>query len=337
MNNFIKKTLLLLSLATVLFFTNIQAQQSAHTIIIDKMNYLLYLPDGYQTDTLQRWPMIVFLHGAGETGDDVEKVKLLGPPRMIDDGYKFPFIVVSPQSPQHGWRSDFIRKLVLDLQKKYRVDVDRTYLTGLSMGGFGTWHTAQTFPELFAAIVPICGGGDPHNVRSLENMPIWCFHGAKDDVVSISYSQAMVDSLKQHNHPNIKFTIYPEAGHDSWTETYNNEAVYSWMLSHKRFKYQEKPISPEELEKYTGSYSNNNNERREEYILQIITEDNKLKINWSDQYSSVYNFAGEDKFFMAPDQYDYIKFKRDENEQIIGFSIIYNRYEAYYNKKQTDN
>lgn len=112
----------------------------------------------------------------------MEKVKLLGTPRKIADGHKYPFIVVSPQSPERGWRSDFIQKLLIDLQKRYRIDVDRTYLTGLSMGGFGTWRTAQSYPKLFAAIIPICGGGDRYNVWSLENMPIWCFHGAKDDM-----------------------------------------------------------------------------------------------------------------------------------------------------------
>lgn len=327
MNTFTKRFLLFSLLFTILFSIKGQAQQTPHKIILDQMNYLLYFPDGYETDTLRTWPLMVFLHGGGETGNDVEKVKLLGPPRMINDGYKFPFIVVSPQSPELWWKPDFVRKLVLDLQKRHRIDIDRTYLTGLSMGGFGTWQTAQAYPELFAAIVPICGGGEDYNAHSLENVPIWCFHGAKDDVIPISRSQAMVDSLRKYNHPNLKFTVYPEAGHDSWTETYNNEAIYSWMLSHKRFKYKETPISPEELEEYTGTYFSKDYEGKESPSFQVIAVNNKIKVKWNEeQYSDEYSFGGNDKFFTTPDKYDHIKFSRDENKQISGFIFRYSRY-----------
>lgn len=323
-----KRSLFITILMIVIACTQIQAQQTGHKIILDQMNYLLYLPDGYESDTTKQWPMMVFLHGVGECGDDVEKVKWLGPPRKIADGHKYPFIVVSPQSPERGWKPDFIQKLVIDLQKKYRIDEDRTYLTGLSMGGFGTWRTAQSYPELFAAIIPICGGGSSYNTWSLENMPIWCFHGAKDDDVAITYSQTMIDSLKHYNHPNVNFTIYPEAGHDSWTETYNNEDVYKWMLSQKRFKYEEKPITTESLDEYIGTYVG------EEDPFQLITEDNGLKIVWNEKaFSSVYKFAGNDKFFIAPDKYEYIKFERDENNKIKGFTLIYSQFKISYNKQ----
>lgn len=328
----IKRILLSFFLFTCAHCINTQAQQTSHKIILDQMNYLLYLPEGYQSDTTKSWPMMVFLHGVGECGDDVERVKLLGPPRKIDDGHKYPFIVVSPQSPERGWRPDFVQRLVLDLQKKYRVDKERTYLTGLSMGGFGTWRTAQAYPELFAAIVPICGGGDTYNVWSLENTPIWCFHGAKDDNVSITYSQMMIDSLKQYDNPNVKFTIYPEAGHDSWTETYNNEAVYSWMLSHKRFKYKEEPITTEQLNQYTGTFFQKNS-NGEEFDFSLINEGGKLKIVWSEDYSSIYTYAGKDKFFIEPDKYEYIKFNRDDDNNITGFSMVYSRYRGDYKKK----
>jgi predicted esterase len=276
--------------------------------------------------------MMVFLHGAGETGNEVEKVKLLGPPRKIADGYKYPFIVVSPQSPERGWKPDFVRRLVLDLQKNYRIDEDRIYLTGLSMGGFGTWHTAQSYPEMFAAIVPICGGGSPYSAWSLENMPVWCFHGAKDDVINIVSSQNMIDSLKPYNNPNVKFTIYPDAGHDSWTETYNNEEVYEWMLSHKRFRYEEKPVTPEQLSEYAGAYEYKHDEGIS--IFQIIVQENELAIVWNeDAPSSVYKYAGNDTFFLAPDKYENIKFNRDNNNQITGFTQYYSFYKAT-SKKQ---
>ncbi|MFV0419922.1 MAG: prolyl oligopeptidase family serine peptidase [Dysgonomonas sp.] len=323
-----KRSLFITLLITLLVCTQTQAQQTSHKIILDQMNYLLYLPDGYEADTTKQWPMMVFLHGVGECGDEVEKVKLLGPPRKIADGHKYPFIVVSPQSPERGWKPDFIQKLVIDLQKKYRIDEDRTYLTGLSMGGFGTWRTAQSYPELFAAIIPICGGGDSYNVWSLENMPIWCFHGAKDDSVEISYSQTMIDSLKPYNNPNVKFTIYPKAGHDSWTETYNNEEVYKWMLSQKRFKYKEKPITPEALSEYTGTYANEGNP------FQIIAEDNGLKIVWNEKaFSPIYKFTGNNKFIVTPDKFDYIKFDKDENNVITGFTMFYSRFKMSYKKQ----
>jgi predicted peptidase len=115
----------------------------------------------------------------------------------------------------------------------YRVDPDRIYLTGLSMGGSGTWTLAGEYPEYFAAIVPICGSGDPQDAKRLKELPIWVFHGAKDEAVPLSRSEEMVKALKEEG-AEVKFTIYPEAGHDSWTETYNNPELYQWLLKHKR-------------------------------------------------------------------------------------------------------
>ena len=328
----IKKIGLAFFVLTCVSGANMQAQQTAHNIILDQMNYLLQLPEDYQSDTTKLWPMMVFLHGGGEWGTDVEKVKWLGPPRKIEDGHKYPFIVVSPQSPEHGWRPDFVRRLTLDLQDRYRVDKDRTYLTGLSMGGFGTWRTAQSYPELFAAIVPICGGGDTYNVHSLENMPIWCFHGEKDDVIPISRSQEMIDSLKQYDNPNVKFTIYPDVWHDSWTETYNNEDVYTWMLSHTRFKYQEESITTEQLDEYTGGFSMTYSDGGESNFT-LLNEEGKLKIEWNEEYSSTYMYAGKDKFFMDPSKYEHIKFNRDNKNKIIGFTMMHSHYKSKYHKK----
>jgi predicted peptidase len=123
--------------------------------------------------------------------------------------------------------------LLDEVQSKYKVDPDRVYLTGLSMGGFGTWETATQYPERFAAIVPICGGGRPYTVARLKNLPTWVFHGEKDNVVPIKRSEEMVDALKKAG-GDVKFTRYPEAGHDSWTETYNNPELYDWFLKHTR-------------------------------------------------------------------------------------------------------
>ena len=196
------------------------------------LDYLLFRPAGYE-QSQKKWPLMLFLHGAGESGRDLAKVKTHGPPKLVETKPDFPFILVSPQSPGRGWNPDVLNALLDDLVRTYRVDPDRVYLTGLSMGGFGTWELAAAHPEKFAAIAPICGGGNPQNAKKLARLPIWVFHGAKDPVVPVRRSQEMVDALKAAG-ANVKFTVYPEAHHDSWTETYANPEFYQWLLEQKR-------------------------------------------------------------------------------------------------------
>ncbi|MDZ4781376.1 MAG: prolyl oligopeptidase family serine peptidase [Planctomycetia bacterium] len=192
------------------------------------VKYQLFLPKDY-ADSDKKFPLMLFLHGAGESGNDLEIVKKHGPPKLVDGKPDFPFIVVSPQCAVRPWRVDQLNALLDDIIAKYRVDTDRVYLTGLSMGGYGTWALAAEHPERFAAIVPICGGGNPATASKLKDIPIWVFHGAKDDAVPLSRSEEMVAALKAAG-SEPKFTIYPDAGHDSWTETYNNEDLYKWLL-----------------------------------------------------------------------------------------------------------
>jgi predicted peptidase len=123
--------------------------------------------------------------------------------------------------------------LLDDVVAKHKVDQDRVYLTGLSMGGFGTWALAGYTPNRFAALIPICGGGEPLLTRAIKHVPVWAFHGGKDPVVPVKRSQDLIDALVR-NHGDAKITIYPDAGHDSWTATYDNPEVYEWLLSHKR-------------------------------------------------------------------------------------------------------
>lgn len=203
-----------------------------------RLPYLLYLPDAYPTST-QKWPLMLFLHGAGERGSDLQKVTVHGPPKLIASaGKQFPFIIVSPQCPAYefwsnGHMLETLNALLDDIIARYRVDMDRIYVTGLSMGGYGTWHLALAYPERFAAIAPICGKGDPARAARLKNVPVWAFHGARDDMVPLAGSADMVDALKKAG-GDVRFTIYPEAGHDAWTETYNNPKLYEWLLQHKR-------------------------------------------------------------------------------------------------------
>lgn len=200
-----------------------------------RCQYLLYLPVDYTKDD-RRWPLVLFLHGAGERGDDVERVKIHGPPKLAAGGKEFPFILVSPLCPKDEWWSPMVLNTLLDeVQAQYRVDERRIYVTGLSMGGFGTWALAIESPHRFAAIAPICGGGDARAlfVGRIKHLPTWVFHGARDEVVPIEQSQRMVDALTTCG-GNVKFTVYPEAGHDAWTQTYENPEFYGWLLAQQR-------------------------------------------------------------------------------------------------------
>jgi predicted peptidase len=201
-------------------------------------NYLLYLPEDYLTSQ-KDFPLILFLHGAGERGNDVSKVEIHGPPKLIaKEGKSFPFVIVSPQCPKEDWwtsgkQLDILNAFLDDILENYRIDKDRIYLTGLSMGGYGTWSLAAAHPDRFAAIAPICGGGNTWDARRVANLPVWVFHGAKDQVVPIEKSEIMVAALEKAG-GSVEFTVYPEAGHDSWTETYNNPDLYEWFLKHSR-------------------------------------------------------------------------------------------------------
>lgn len=197
-------------------------------------NYLLSLPKGYGADET-RWPLILFLHGAGERGDDLELVKKHGPPKLVQEGRKFPFIIVSPQCPVgEVWSVDVLGALLDEVIEQYAVDTERIYLTGLSMGGFGTFALGIAQSERFAAIAPICGGGMPLVVRPEHaRIKAWVFHGAKDPVVPMSESEKMVGVLRRAG-ADVRFTVYPEADHDSWSETYANPELYEWFLQHRR-------------------------------------------------------------------------------------------------------
>jgi len=214
--------------------TSVQQEKrfQAQITVTANINYLLFLPQGYEKSK-QLWPLMLFLHGAGESGTNLAKVKIHGPPMIVDSKPDFPFILVSPQSPGRGWNSDTLNALLDDVMHKFRVDKSRIYVTGLSMGGYGTWSLAAAYPKRFAAIVPICGGGDPADAKKLAGLPIWVFHGAKDPVVPVQRSREMVEAIKAAG-GKVKFTEYPEATHDCWTETYNNPELYKWLLAQKR-------------------------------------------------------------------------------------------------------
>ena len=201
------------------------------------------MPKGYKADGGKKWPLIFFLHGAGERGSDVWKVAVHGPPKIVKEKKDFPFVVISPQCPDgKTWDSDSLLALLDDVVAKYQVDKTRIYLTGLSMGGYGAWSLGIAHPERFAAIAPICGGGQTIGVKlasrekgpALKSLGVWAFHGAKDPTVKVEESERMVEELKKSGCTDVQLTVYPEAKHDSWTETYNNPKLYEWFLEHER-------------------------------------------------------------------------------------------------------
>lgn len=204
-----------------------------------RMGYLLALPKDYAKQ--DKWPLLLFLHGSGERGDNLDLVKVHGPPKLIAAGKDLPFIVVSPQCPKDRWWQPMeLMALIDEVSRTHKVDQDRICVTGLSMGGFGTWNLAAYAPKRFAAIAPICGGGEAYWTRSFAHLPVWVFHGGKDFGVPLERSEQMVEALKK-NGGHVRFTVYPEAGHDSWTATYDNPEFYEWLLAQKRVAEESSP------------------------------------------------------------------------------------------------
>ncbi len=223
----------------------VQTKRKLNIISNPELNvqYLLYLPQGHGEQPEKRWPLILFLHGAGERGKDLNLVKKHGPPKLLEQGAKMDFIVVSPQCPKGTvWNDEVLISLLNQVVKERRADPSRLYLTGLSMGGYGTWSLGLTYCDRFAAIAPVCGGGDfikafnagDAKGAALKSLGVWAFHGAKDPVVPLAESERMVATLKKFGHPGPKLTVYPEARHDSWSETYTNQELYKWFLQHQR-------------------------------------------------------------------------------------------------------
>jgi predicted peptidase len=210
--------------------------------------YLISLPKNYDAKSKKGSPLILFLHGAGERGSDIWKASIHGPSIYAAQHPDFPFILVTPQCPDDEvWSNEVLLELLDEVTGKYNVDQKRIYLTGLSMGGFGAWNLGLTHPEKFAALAPICGGGErievllaargfagPVKIKNLRKLPVWAFHGAKDPVVPLEESQRIIQALKEAKCEEVKLTIYPEAQHNSWTETYNNPKLYEWFLAHQR-------------------------------------------------------------------------------------------------------
>lgn len=198
--------------------------------------YLLWVPGEDDEPRDEPLPLLLFLHGAGERGGDLRDVARHGVPAEIERGRDLPFVALSPQCPPGQWwtqRTDLLAALVDAEIDRLPVDPDRVYLTGMSMGGYGAWNLAIERPHRFAAMAPVCGGGNPARVRRIAHLPVWAFHGTADRVVPFHESKIMVAALEAAG-GDVRLTAYEGVGHDSWTQTYANPELYRWFLSHHR-------------------------------------------------------------------------------------------------------
>jgi len=196
-------------------------------------DYLLYLPKEYDADTRVRWPLLVFLHGAGETGTNVARVAVNGPPAEIEKGRDFPAVVISPQAPVYNWDPVALEAFIDDLSHQYRVDRSRICVTGLSMGGIGTWGLAVRHPERYAAVAPLCGYGDTSQAANMRALPVWAFHGMLDGTISYTYSTSMIEAVRQGG-GDPRLTLYPSVGHDVWVPVYAGTEIYDWLFAQRR-------------------------------------------------------------------------------------------------------
>lgn len=206
------------------------------TVSVEKMQYYLYYPKEYEVEKDKKFPLLLFLHGGGESGGNLEDLKTNGPPKLLAEGKEFPFLILAPQNPHQRkwWNTRAVIQLLDTIIETNRVDLDRVYLTGLSRGGSAAWEIAVQYPDKFAAMAVVCGMTPvPYASWINKNMPIWVFHGAEDKSIPVTESDEMVNKLKQMGY-DVTFTRYEGVGHDAWVQAYTTEALYEWFMNQKR-------------------------------------------------------------------------------------------------------
>lgn len=215
--------------------TGFSAQSSTVQVAFSaSTRYWLVMPQAAAAHPQQRWPLLMFLHGSGERGTDLNLVRVHGPWAWLAQQPDTPFIVVAPQADvAGGWNPHVLHALIEQLQATLPVDPDRVLVTGLSMGGFGAWALATEYPDSLAAIAPICGFGDEDRMERLRHLPVWAFHGDHDSAVPVAGHRATIAALRAAG-GQPRYTEYPGVDHDSWTATYNNPELYQWLLAQRR-------------------------------------------------------------------------------------------------------
>lgn len=211
-------------------------EASAEVVTTEKLDYYLYYPEDYETSPEKVFPILLFLHGGGESGGTLGVLKKNGPPKLIVQGKQFPFLILAPQNPHQRkwWNTRAVNQLLDSVVANNRVDKQRIYLTGLSRGGGAAWEMAVQYPEKFAALAVVCGMSPlPYATWIDKDMPIWVFHGEEDKSIPISESETMVKRLKGMGY-DVQFTRYPGVGHDSWVKAYATEELYEWLEKQRR-------------------------------------------------------------------------------------------------------
>jgi predicted peptidase len=206
------------------------------TVVSESLSYYLYFPEDYEDKSDENFPLLLFLHGGGESGDSLSTIKSNGPPKLIVQGKQFPFLILAPQNPykKKWWNTRAVAQLLDTIVANNRVDKNSVYLTGLSRGGSAAWEMAVQYPDKFAAMAVVCGMTPlPYASWINRDLPIWVFHGDQDKSIPISESVNMVDKLKGMGY-NVKFTIYQGVGHNSWENAYTTEELYSWFVKQRK-------------------------------------------------------------------------------------------------------
>jgi predicted peptidase len=215
-----------------------EGQHAEAPVVPGGLPYLLFIPAGYNASTSERWPLLIFLHGSGERGTNLDLIKNHGPPQIADHDPAFPFVVISPQLPAAAneddlWPIPALDALADHALRTLRIDPSRVYVTGLSLGGMASWAWAAAEPQRFAAIAPVSADADVRTACSLKDTPIWDFHGDRDDVLDPKGDFAMVEAVRAcGGHPRL--TIYPDTGHSAWEGAYADPALWLWLLEQRR-------------------------------------------------------------------------------------------------------
>ncbi len=210
-------------------------QDELLTVTKENLRYYLYYPEGYLSSD-REFGLLLFLHGGGESGREIEEVRKNGPPKLLAEGKQFPFLILAPQNPHEKkwWNTQAVVQLLDSIVETNRVDKDRVYLTGLSRGGSAAWELATQYPQKFAALAVVCGMAPlPYAHWIDKNMPIWVFHGDRDEVISVEESDGMVDKLKKMGY-DVRYTRYKNVGHNAWDRAYTTDSLYAWMAEQKR-------------------------------------------------------------------------------------------------------
>jgi predicted peptidase len=206
-------------------------RQTAHEAASQR--YLIHLPRAYESRS--DWPLILFLHGAGERGRDLALVAREGLPRILETLPDFPFVVVSPQEERdRHWTPDALAALVVEVAARLRVDASRVYATGLSTGATAALDLAIRHPEMIAAVAAVTATSIPRGLCGMKDVPVWIFNNEGDERVPASRARKLAHGLERcGGRGEVRVTIYPREGHDAWTETYRRKELYDWMLRHR--------------------------------------------------------------------------------------------------------